>query len=53
MPKVMEKLEITLNETLVDLRNSSDKKDTGIIYSGLRLIENGAYQSGTSIKYWM
>ena len=53
MPKFMENLEITQNETSLDFKKAPTKKGMGTVYPGLELIENRPYQAGTSIKYWM
>jgi hypothetical protein len=45
----MGQLEKTLKET--PLKISEPKREES--YEGLRLIEDNAYKSGTSIKYWM
>jgi len=45
----MEQLEETLKKTSIEKTEEKEK----VSYEGLKLIEEKAYNSGTSIKYWM
>ena len=45
----MEKLEKSVENAPVVLVDS--KKD--VSYEGLKIVEDRAYESGTSVKYWM
>jgi hypothetical protein len=48
----MEKLEVTLKKVELKGKDSRPLRDKSL-YKGLRLVEDVAYDGGTSIKYWM